>query len=65
MNLTWFMANFKSNPKLILRQAQDDGLNILKIKIMVSLRPELRPRAQSNACRTMILEFDIDLAFGF
>ena len=50
-----------SNPKPILRQAQDDSSKMLKNKIMVSLRREL----SRALVEPLILNFDIHLTFGF
>ena len=52
-------SNAKSNPKLILRHAQDDGLDLLKNKIMVRPRREL----SRTLVEPLILDFDIHLAF--
>jgi len=48
-------------PNLILRQAQDDGLEMLKFKIMVRPRREL----SRTLVEPLILDFDIHLTFGF
>jgi hypothetical protein len=54
-------SNVKSNPKLILRQAQDDGLKMLKNEIMVRPRREL----SRTLVEPWILELEIHLSLGF
>jgi hypothetical protein len=53
-------SNVKSNPKFILRHAQDDGLEMLKNEIMVRPRREL----SRTLVEPLILDFEIHLVFA-